>query len=124
MINQRLAEQRQALTTLRSFRRGQVGSVRTIADENAGVLPSAAPNPSRSNVPVPVYHDQGVGAGLGAEAAAPVSILSVAKLQTIRKEDVIKPGAWTGPGNLFNTARGGGVAVQRIPTFTSKLVDV
>ncbi|EFA04692.2 mitotic checkpoint serine/threonine-protein kinase BUB1 beta [Tribolium castaneum] len=86
-----LSEKRQALTSLQTFKPGQVGSVRSAASENPLTL--GAPIAGRSNACIPVYEDKGQEVK-GAEAG-PISIIAAAKRQEVPKENTLKPGQWT-----------------------------
>ncbi|KAF5288973.1 hypothetical protein FQA39_LY03852 [Lamprigera yunnana] len=105
---QRLIEQRQALTALRPYMAGKYGSERIVSNSGPGVLPSTS-SCSRSNVIFSVY-EQKEDLMKGAEAA-PNSILSVAKRETVSKENTTKPGIWIVAPHLKN------VAVHTEPQF-------
>ncbi|XP_017776519.1 PREDICTED: mitotic checkpoint serine/threonine-protein kinase BUB1-like [Nicrophorus vespilloides] len=105
----RLNEQRQALTMLKPIRPGRVGSVRTVAADTPGLLPSADPT-TRPNASVQVYNDQSevvLGAG-----APPISILSVVK-RDAPKENIMKPGVWTN-----SRKKGSAAAPHKVSHFT------
>lgn len=86
-----LLEKRQALTSLKTYKPGLVGSIRQISSSGPGMLGS-----SRSvqlNGDIPVYLDNGEHF-LGAQAY-PASILTAAKQNEAPKENILKPGPWT-----------------------------
>ncbi|KAK5646419.1 hypothetical protein RI129_004883 [Pyrocoelia pectoralis] len=108
---QRLLEQRHALTTLCPYMPGKVASERSVSSSGPGVVPSASSS-SRSNVVVSVYEER-ENSARGAEAP-PSSILSVARRQIAPKENTIKPGQWTAdPSHL----KGCSVHSSRTPKF-------
>ncbi|XP_044268700.1 mitotic checkpoint serine/threonine-protein kinase BUB1 beta-like isoform X2 [Tribolium madens] len=86
-----LSEKRQALTSLQTFKPGQVGSVRNAISDYPVTL--GAPVAGLSNASIPVYEDKGPQVR-GAEAG-PISIIAAAKRQEVPKENTLKPGQWT-----------------------------
>ncbi|KAK9718132.1 Mad3/BUB1 homology region 1 [Popillia japonica] len=90
----RLEEQRQALTSLRSYRHC-VGSIRTPSSSSAGTLSSK--QQPKSNVPVVVY-ESNADCIQGAEVA-PMSVMSIARRDEGSKENLLKSGPWTTVAN-------------------------
>ncbi|XP_066159064.1 mitotic checkpoint serine/threonine-protein kinase BUB1 [Euwallacea fornicatus] len=88
----RLHEKRQALTSLHSFR-GRVNSVRVPSGVSNGMSTFSHANPSQnSNYQLKVHEDQVAASLIG--GAAPMSIITVAKLQEAPKENALKAGPW------------------------------
>ncbi|KAB0797214.1 hypothetical protein PPYR_08208 [Photinus pyralis] len=106
---QRLLEQRHALTTLCPYAPGKVGSERSISSAGPGIVPSTSSS-SRSNIGLSVYEDR--ENSVREVAAPPSSILSVAKRQIAPKENAIKAGMWTAPH-----LKGVAAHTSRIPKF-------
>lgn len=105
-VDERLAETRHALTSLRSYKENHSTVVPSVRNEHQiiqptpGTLPMMAPvadqlRISRSNVSVTPYEDLEVaGPSIGA-AAASTNILDIARKQAfIQKENTLKPGTW------------------------------
>ncbi|KAF5286805.1 hypothetical protein FQR65_LT12426 [Abscondita terminalis] len=108
---QRLLEQRHALTTLIPYLPGKVSSHRVIGSNTPGTLPGTSSTTTRPNVVVPVYDERGESER-GIEAP-PNSIISVARRQVAHKENAIAAGVWTA-----GTPHLKGVGVHRTPKFT------
>lgn len=114
---QRLLEQRQALTKLRPYLPGKVGSERVVSSSGPGVLPSTSSSSSRSNLVVSVYDDR--NESIRGAAVPPNSIISIAKRQIAPKENTIAPGVWTA-----GTPHLKGVAVHKAPKFLVHVDEV
>ncbi|GJQ82791.1 Bub1 [Trypoxylus dichotomus] len=88
---ERLEEQRQALTCLRPYRHGVIGSVRTPSSSNPGTIGTTLQ--PKTNVSVPIFEDN--EEYMTDAAAGPVSVVTIAKREEGCKENILKPGPWT-----------------------------
>lgn len=115
-INERsLQEKRQALTSLRTYQPGRVGSVRVPASSGAGTWnENAASSFSRPNATLSFYEDgsKNPHGAVGGFA----SILSVVKRAEAPKENTLKPGTWSAAKLKKVQASGG----TRTPSFASE----
>nr|XP_023012037.1 mitotic checkpoint serine/threonine-protein kinase BUB1 beta [Leptinotarsa decemlineata] len=89
-----LVEKRQALTSLHTYRPGRVSSIRVPSSNGVVTVPSH-PSVSRPNATVHIYTDKNVDMSGPSTEAAPISIVTAAKRQDVRKENTLKPGPWT-----------------------------
>ncbi|KAK9872882.1 hypothetical protein WA026_020236 [Henosepilachna vigintioctopunctata] len=110
----RLHEKRQALTSLRTYKSGRVGSVR-VAAAPAGIYPTTSTENIRPNAFTVVYQDQ--GDEVRGAAAPPVSILTAVKRQEAPKENTMKPGPWMSMPVKKK------MAVHHTPSFTVHIDD-
>ncbi|CAG9858282.1 unnamed protein product [Phyllotreta striolata] len=96
-----LLAKRQALTALHTFKSGKVSSVRVPSNNvEAVTVPSSSTPHSRNNALVYVHEDKpddALGAAGAAAAVSPgINIIGIAKKSEMIKENLLKPGPWTG----------------------------